>query len=629
MLNKDAAQGIAHDGSIADAASLPAGVARWPAFAPGLLLAMVILGAVYGPAAARLDFLEPDNAMRLVGVRDFLNGQPWFDLTQSRLGLGEGVEMHWARWIDALIALPILLLSPIVGDRVAEVITAFLWPFSLLAAFMALLSGICMELAPAPHKRQAAIIGPILAALAFPVMDRFGPGALDHHGVVLVLLSLALLMLLRMERSPWLGAAAGFALAGAMGAAAEALPFVAAGVVGAGLAWTLAPEQHGRGLVRMGLGLAVGAGFFFLVQVSPDRWSADVCDAMSPAYLGFGVLAGAGAILLGAMSGRLSGAGFAGRLGAASILGAVGGAAFVALYPECRGGGYGAVSADFRALWMAQIAEARSIVRLAQDDIALLFGLCGSAAFGLAALAWALRRDLHAPGVWMAASLVLTAWVLMIWQVRGSTLASAFVLPFATLLVVHLRAAHRAAPTPRSLIAFVGAGALSCSAIWSGVGVQVRALTTPPASMAAFKAATTDALACFSSSAYSGLAALEPGRMVNPFALGPAVLLSTPHSVVAGPYHRNQAGTMAAISIYRSDAEAASAEAARIGARYVLACPGTPEFDFYSEHALPGVAPGDTLAARLGADTPPSWLRRVDDGTGPLRVYVVAGSGAG
>src|SRR5579871_3944312 len=143
----------------------------------GWLLAAAILVVGYGAAAARQDFVEPDNSMRLVEVRDFLGGQGWFDNVEKRLNPPLGTPMHWARWIDAGIAAPIVLLRPLVGQQNAEIIAGFIWPLGLLALFMALVVEISAELgAREGLRREASFAGALAAAMAFPTLDKFGPG---------------------------------------------------------------------------------------------------------------------------------------------------------------------------------------------------------------------------------------------------------------------------------------------------------------------------------------------------------------------------------------------------------------------------------------------------------------------
>ena len=76
---------------------------RWLPIIAFAYVAFVTLARA--PAATELLYaLGNDSAMRLVSVRDLLAGQGWFDLTQSRLGLEGGFEMHWSRLIDTPIA---------------------------------------------------------------------------------------------------------------------------------------------------------------------------------------------------------------------------------------------------------------------------------------------------------------------------------------------------------------------------------------------------------------------------------------------------------------------------------------------------------------------------------------------
>src|SRR3954452_14790108 len=68
---------------------------------PLAIVAALVAGALI-KASAVLDvwrtgsFIDTDDAMRLVQVRDLLAGQSWFDLTATRLD-PPGTLMHWSR----------------------------------------------------------------------------------------------------------------------------------------------------------------------------------------------------------------------------------------------------------------------------------------------------------------------------------------------------------------------------------------------------------------------------------------------------------------------------------------------------------------------------------------------------
>src|ERR1043165_7742792 len=47
---------------------------------------------------------DPDDAMRLVLVRDLMSGRGWYDQLVTRLQPPLGTYMHWSRLLDGLLA---------------------------------------------------------------------------------------------------------------------------------------------------------------------------------------------------------------------------------------------------------------------------------------------------------------------------------------------------------------------------------------------------------------------------------------------------------------------------------------------------------------------------------------------
>lgn len=594
----------------------------------GWALGAIVLIATFGPDALTQTFREPDSAMRLVEVRDFLGGQDWFDTTQYRLAPPDGVVMHWARWIDAGIAAPIAILSPLLGREGAEIVVAFIWPLGWLAAFVFLMARIAVELtddeAIRPRVEWAAAI---VAALAFPALDRFAPGAFDHHNVILVLIAGGLLALLKMGERPLLGAVAGALMGLAVATAAEALPFLAIAALGAGMLWVFRPAEYGRGLFWFGVGVGCASLLSFLVLVNPAQWSVPRCDSMSTSFLSIGLATSAVAILLG----RALPAGMAPtimlRLGCAAVAGVFAGAALVKLAPECLGGAYGDLGPEMKTLWMAQISEARPLHQLLSDNIAMFFATCGAAISGLGFAVLMLVRRKTSSQVWIAAWFLLGAVVMMIWQIRGATFATALAVPFAAVAVVRAQAAYRRARTPWTILSFAGVAIISTAAAWAVIGQQVQRLVTPPATLSDFAVREDDARACSDGGELASLDNEPAGLILNQFALGSGVLVSTHHAVLAAPYHRNSLGTLTAINAFRSTPEAAKEIVEASGATLVLVCRGLPEARFYMEHpAGDGVNGEDTLAHALREGKAPGWLERVDLGDSPLQLYRVRDS---
>jgi len=72
--------------------------------------------------------IDGDDVMRFVQVRDYLNGQSWFDTNQLRLGLAGGTDMHWSRLVDV----PLIILTHIFGlfmnQDAALMLASSIWP---------------------------------------------------------------------------------------------------------------------------------------------------------------------------------------------------------------------------------------------------------------------------------------------------------------------------------------------------------------------------------------------------------------------------------------------------------------------------------------------------------------------
>ncbi len=590
------------------------------------MLCSVILVGMFGADALRQTFHEPDSAMRLVQIRDFVAGQGWYDLTQYRLNPPDGVAMHWARWVDAVIAAPIVVLTPLLGRHAAEVAVAFAWPLGLLALFFFLMTRIAAEFGRDDRERsRLALAASVIAALAFPTIDRFAPGAFDHHNVVLVLIAAALWGLIRADRLPWNGGLAGLASGLAVATAAEALPFLIIGALAAGLLWVVRPDAFGRGLFWFGVGVGGVMLASFLALVPPSQWSAERCDAMSTNFLWVGLVTSAVAITLGrGVRGTLVGT-YWRRLGCAAALGAVASGALLLLAPGCLGGGYGEVSLEMKTLWMAQISEARPLVQVWSDNLAMFLAIAGAATAGLVlAVRLLMQRPAFAPA-WIVGGFLAGGVLLMVWQVRGAPFATAFAIPFCAYAVVRSREWYRAAPDIRRLAGFALVAVASTAAAWSAIGQQVQKLVTTPAAMAEYVASESDARACFDGRALGALDVEPAGVLLNQFAIGSGVLAASEHSVMAAPYHRNAAGTLAAIKAFRSTPELARELVVGSGATHVLVCDGLPEALYYAERPVEAGA-GATLAEVLDAGLAPDWLEAVDLGESPLRLYRVRSS---
>jgi hypothetical protein len=589
----------------------------------GWAMAAIILVAGAGMAAISQDFAEPDNAMRLVRVRDMLAGQGWFDNIQYRLNPPVGTPMHWAQWIDAVLAAPIALLALIVGQVNAEIALAFAWPLGLLGGFMFFAVRIGGELGAADGlKREAQWAAAIVAALAFPATEKFAPGSFDHHNVVLVLIIASVWGLLCMREQPRAGLWVGAALGLAMATAAEAVPLVVAGLVVGGFLWLLQPQHYKAGFGRLGIGLSGMSLIVFVALVPPADWGVPVCDAMGAPFLGLGLIAGGIAMALArAPACAISTVWY--RLGMASALGLLGGVALVTVFPQCLGGGYSALGEDMNTLWMRQISETRSLTALLSDDPGMLLSVAGTAFAGLVAAIFYLRRHWRQPTGWIVLGFLLMGWLILAWQIRGTIFATAFAIPFGAWAVAVARREYRVKASALRALAFAGVAAGSAAAAWASAGEALQARLTDDSVLKDYDLRVARSKACTTPDAFRSLAAAPPGVMLNQFALGAGVLVWTDHSVLSGPYHRNVTGTMTAINALRSSPERARAIVEGSLADYVLVCQAASETPFYARNSAEGVSADETLSAILGRGEHPNWLVPVDLGTSPLSLYRV------
>jgi len=197
----------------------------------GLWLATcAVLIALTWPFIVPLNFRDPDDALRLVQVRDLLDGQSWFDLTQHRIFPQHGVPMHWSRLVDLPIALLLLLVEPMLGPALATRVVLVTVPLLLLLALAAILYRIMRALAAS---RALALLAVALLLSALSVLIQFAPLRIDHHGAQVVAGAVAVLALVRTGRNDGRrGLVAGVAMACWLQISFEGLPYaVAAGAV--------------------------------------------------------------------------------------------------------------------------------------------------------------------------------------------------------------------------------------------------------------------------------------------------------------------------------------------------------------------------------------------------------------
>ena len=582
------------------------GSTQQPNFAVLFGLACVLIGIQVMAqfwADTATTFPDTDDAMRLVQVRAFLSGQGWFDLHQARFDPPAGYDSHWSRLIDAGLAGLFIAFKTFFAPAFAERLMSAVWPVLWLIPTIGAAAAIAWRLAG----REAACAALLLAAFGLPGMGQFRPGRIDHHNVQIALALLSVAATVWSDRKPWAAWAAGAVTGLALAIGLEGLPILA--LCGSAIALRVVLDPAAATSARAyGLSLAVATAAAFLVSVGPDHWTVSVCDELAINSAAAVAIAGLGLALI-----SLLGEGQPPWRRAAALMAVAVAAAGVGLglEPRCIGGPFAMTDPTVRTLWLYRISEMQSLMSMlrimplsavaeasfpALGLIATLimarelrrdFGFLAAAAAFLLALAIMLDvNKFYAYALWLAAPLVAVAAMALLNRSNLKSLVTRFV---AIMLV-----------TPTS----VTLGAMSIAkASGTAEGVDIN----PP-----------DRQACVRMENYAPLARLPVGLLIaDQLEWGPYLLAWTPHSVLAGPYHRMSAAILTSHQVFARPPEEARKVLAGTSADYLVTCGATGPL------GLSEAETDSSLWGHLHRGDVPDWLAPVADLPGPFAVYRV------
>ena len=556
----------------------------------------------YWGSFANLDFRDPDDAMRLVQVRDFIAGQSWFDVSQHRVSPPTGGPMHWSRLLDLPIAGIIVTLRPLLGQALAEIIACITVPIMTLGI-------ICFGMFAAMKEflgTHRALLTVALLATSFPILIQLAPLRIDHHGwqIATAVGMLGGIIAPDAKRGGWL---AGLATAFWLHISGEGLPFaVIAGAVLA-LRYAVQASEWDR-LIRYVATLSVGSAILLFTTHGWEASLAPHCDSMSPPYL-VPLMLLFPALLLGkrivgdaTMLHRLSPVAVAG-LGAAAL--------FVASSPQCLAGPFQTLDPIVYKYWYLGVMEGQPFWRQDASTAAIIIVPSLVGLLGLLA-ATVHEKDPSRRLQWGSILLLaLGSFLISLMVLRAMSTAHLFALIGNGWIIARIYPRIAALSTmPARVIATVSLCVLAPAGLALSASSAATAMTgkTPPPA--------TEKPRCYDAAQIGSLSRLPNTTIFAPIDLGPAILQRTGHSVIATAHHRNVAGigTVMRASIAKPD------EARRIitatSARYYLTCPGLNEIKRYDR-----IAP-DGLAAQVRAGHVPSWLQPVPvQGLSDMQLY--------
>jgi hypothetical protein len=566
-----------------------------------LLVTAAMLYGYWGPIAD-LQLADPDDALRLVQVRDLLAGQAWYDLTQYRINPAQGGgDLHWSRFIDlqlaAMIRLFELVLPPVEAERWAVALYPPLLVLLVLLIFQRLLAHL--------GDRQFVLAGLFVAATTYSFLHYFTPLRIDHHGWQLVM-SLAMLWLALGPASMARGLAAAMVIGMHVEISLEGLPYL---VIFGGLFaldWLRRPETAPR-LLGFAIGLIFLPLLWILLLRGGDAVMGVYCDAFSRPYLAGAAITGA--MLAVAMTQQRWTATWVQRAAALGIAGLLGGGIFALSGPACLTGPFGNLSPLVREFWYEGISEGHPIwdqppLTLVSFILPSLIGLVG-----IGWSWWQLRGTPRAEN-WLRLGLVaLGSFVLSLLVLRATAVTHAYVVPG---YVMAFLAIFRWGRGFGSSLARVPATAACIIAL----PLTVSALTVGLMSQFAPEPRGEMPTDCLTPQAVARLTTLPPTTIFAALDFSPAILAGTSHSVVASGHHRNHRAIHRVLEAFMAPEAKAERLIRETGATMVAVCRNLPEYHNFVKHGRGG------LAAMLDAGTPPPWLKLdAARSVGPLLLY--------
>ncbi len=559
----------------------------WRPILGAWVLASLVLVVTTTPTIIAPHYPDPDDIMRLLEVRDLLNGQSWWDVSQHRFASG---LMHWSRLVDVPLAMVELPLRSLYGQAVAERAALIVVPLVTLLVVMALGGFLTRRLLNEEYARAALLIAP----LSVPILYQVRPMRIDHHGWQIAL-SLAALLAFVARPTARSGITGGAMLALLLTTSLEGLPIAAALLGILALSWMFRPERAPQ--LAAAAGTLFGCSVLLHAATRGPAFTAPACDAMSPAWLA--VLGTATAGVTSAC--RLRNSGMSLRIGALAATALACIAVLLAIDPRCAAGPFGSLDPVVRTLWYDQVSEGLPIWQQLPIWAAMTAGLPIVGLVG----GWLAMRKASPERVdgWRIAMAALAcAFALSLMVSRAAGTANAFALPGAAWVLTTLLARARlvssvigrtAATTGALIVTAPGLVAVPLLGFLEQAAAGRPTIRSPGRR---YCTRLADARA---------VRAIPPATLFTPIDIAPEIIAATGHRAITSGHHRNGAAMRDIIDTFTGSPDRARRIIMHYHSDYLVACPGLNETDLYRSTAPDG------FWARLERGERFDWLRPV------------------
>ena len=608
---------------------------RWPSFIserPSLWVSIAVIAIIFILSVIQGGFgkigFDNDDLMRFVQVRDFLEGQHWFNTDQLRLGLAGGTDMHWSRLPD----IPLIILSKFFGlfvsAETALQIAYTIWPpLSAGLLIFAAVKGARFWNGHDAPKNKTYVFTLILLTFFIFTFYRFKPGAIDHHNIQMGLVCLAMAFALDSKYRFGTFFVAGLAIALSLAVGVEVYIFAAIVCGFVALNWLFMGAEAKAGTQGFGLGLMLGLVSSFFGTIAPSEYSRVLCDSLSLITVSAGTAGGLGLVIAAT---AFSGTSQKGRF---LVLGGVGvlcAAILTQQAPQCLANPLNVIPEQVDRLWLSKVTEAQPLRFSDEDALAQIPYLLGPpllALFLLFKARWNSYK--HDKSVWhshvLVIFLLLASVALTVYQMRFYVFAYVFsILPLAAWIGrVHQSGLHKlaqynksnngAATSQPSNIKYIGALALSLPFMWGLPGVLLDLAKNGT------EDTSEDKSVCYSNDVMEEMAKLPKGFVMATSNGGAPLLAYTEHRSMSGNYHRNIAGIALQIEIAATAPEAALAALTEHGVDYVHMCKTDVQTKLLIEENENGL-----YAALIDGKLPPYLTQLLTLEEGVVSVYRVS-----
>jgi len=560
-----------------------------------LLAAVGLVGHSYNLAKILGD---PDDAMRLVLVRDLMGGRGWYDQVITRLQPPAGVVLHWSRLLDGALAMTAKVFGLFLSPDAAEIAMRFLWP--LVWTLPALMCALAIS------RRLGGSLAIFVCAVLFAsnqqAFEQFAPGRIDHHNIQIVMTLIAAACAMAKEHRSWWALMAGAATGLGLAIGIEALPFHF--LIGTSYAVEAVMGDDDRSTTsNYALSLSGACLLFFCLQTPPWRWSLSFCDAIGLNLVVAIAITSCGLLAISVKRFCLT---LRARLLILVAAAAAATGAYLALNPHCIGGPLAAIDPQIRPFWFNIVDE--------MQPLPIIFKR---------------YRDLGISLAWLTTLMLVTVFFLL---TRGWPRRRHADLLAITLVILAVVAGFQAFRM-ESYVFWLGFPLLAAGTgvvatrLWKGLMVPtvLACVFLSPAGVEALSLAGETIFGsghgvpqglvenrCHNTAEFGQLRALPSGLVLADISMGPFILANTKHSILNAPYHRMSFGILAAHDALTMKSVEAEDKFHELKIDYLVYC------QMKSAQAVPRSVEWDLSRGQV-----PSWLEPLSDKAATLQVYLV------